>query len=419
MSVLCQSRRGLRTAHRSQAAQLAASSCNNTSHGSRTTRAAGRTYSAAVWAALGLAALAGCVPPGGGNGNDNVEGRVITTIAGTGTAGFAGDGGPATSAQLNAPADVCVRANGQIIIADTGNHRVRSIDPDTGVITTIAGTGEMTGDGALPEPAGVVFDESDGNFYVAAWGGAVVFRYDADGAREIVAGQEAAEGCDDANAGNATAATIQRPRSVALLEDGSLLFSEQGCHRIRQVTPDGNLVSFAGTGTPGYSGDLGLAVEAELAADTTEPAAPNLGIGLSPESPPDELYIADSGNHVIREVNLRNGEIDTFAGTGVAGYLDGPPGQAMFRSPATVVVDPFHEVYVADTGNHAVRRVDSLGTEVSTIAGTGTAGFSGDGGAAAAALLNGPRSLFVTEDGTVYIADTGNHRVRKVTPASP
>lgn len=350
-----------------------------------------------------LCGLAGCpAPPASGSAG------AVETVAGTGVAGFSGDGGPARAAQLNNPSDVFVRPDGQVVIIDTGSNRVRVIDPATGVISTLAGDGVNT----LSMPTGAAFD-ADGTLYVASWGDHSVYRFAASAAAERIAGVGASGCAANSPEGLASEIPLSLPRSVAI-SGTDLLIAEQGCHRVRSVSLlDGALRAFAGTGEPGYSGDGGQAVNARFAAAIGDPPTPSFGFGLSPESPPDELYIADSANHVIREVDLFTGRIETFAGAGVAGFVDGPPDEARFNQPAGVTTSSDHAVWVADTGNHAIRRIDPLGVTVTTVIGTGVAGFNGHGLPARQTQLNRPTGVFVTDTGDVYVADTGNHCIRR------
>ena len=339
------------------------------------------------------------------------QGR-IATIAGTGIAGYDGDGGDATQAQLNTPVDVVVRPWGDIIVVDLGNHRVRSIAATMGGITTIAGTGERQGSGALNRPSDIAF-AADG-YFVVSWADHVVFRYAQDGTREAVVGT-GEPGC----AGGAAAgpAVTSWPRSVGIAGDGSVLFAEQGCLRIRALSPEGELTTYAGTAwSAGYGGDDGPASEAIFGGPYGDDSrvVPPFGFALSPEDPPDEHYIADTANNVIREINLFNGRITTFAGTGEAGFDNGSPEAATFNRPSAVFVSEDHTVWVVDTGNHVIRSIDPLQTEVTTAVGTGEPGYNGDGIAALDAQLNSPGGVYVTNDGMLYIADSGNHRIRQV-----
>ncbi len=338
-------------------------------------------------------------------------GAGISTIAGNGIAGFSGDGGPAVRAQLNQPLDVTVGPHGELVIVDFGNHRIRSISAVSGVITTIAGNGETSGPGALPYPTGVAFD-SDGTFYVASWGDHYVYHYLANGDREVVAGT-GSPGCGTNDPADPLLANISSPRSVAVLPNGTRIFSEQGCQRLRQVKIDGVLSTLAGTGEAGYSGDGGRPADALFTADLDTPLVPNFGIGLSSEFIPDELYVADTGNNVVREIKLFTDRIRTLAGNGEQGYLDGAPADAMFNHPSDVFTTFDHAVWVADSGNNAIRRIDPFGISVTTVAGTGVAGFNGDGIAPTEAQLDNPSGIAVSREGEAFVADTGNNRIRR------
>ena len=346
-----------------------------------------------------------------------VPAEPIVTISGTGTAGFTGEGSAAGSAQLDTPVEVAVGPSGDLIVVDFNNHRVRQIDAETGVITTLAGSGEPSGPGALLQPTGITFGGAE--YYVASWGAHRVFRY-RGGERTAVVGT-GERGCGDTvSGGDAAATAISWPRSVGLLADGSLLISVAGCRRVTMLAAEGGLAAFAGTGETGYGGDDGPAATATFGigeSDLSAVSVPPFGFALSPENPPDELFIADTDNHVIREVNLFNGTITTFAGTGDPGFDDGSPRLATFNRPTSLFVSADHTVWVVDSGNHAIRRIDPLQIEVTTVVGTGEAGYNGDRIAAAEAQLNHPGGVYVTDDGVMYIADSGNHRIRRVSLA--
>ena len=280
----------------------------------------------------------------------------ITTIAGTGEEGFSGDGGPAVSAQLSGPNGVAVDGAGNLYIADTGNHRIRRVNP-SGTITTIAGIGGngFSGDGG---PAGT--------------------------------------------------ARLSSPSGLALDAAGNLYIADTGNHRIRRVDPSGTITTVAGTGQPGFSGDGGPAVSAQLTAPK--------GVSVDGSG---NVYIADQEDLRIRRVDP-SGTITTFAGTGEWGYSgdNGPAVQARLRRPDGVAVDGSGNLYIADTWNRRIRRVDPSGT-ITTLAGTGEWGFSGDKGPAVQARLRNPDGVAVDGSGNLYIADTGNHRIRIVTLATP
>jgi sugar lactone lactonase YvrE len=339
---------------------------------------------------------------------------VISTFAGTGVAGSTGDGGAATAAQLSSPAGVVVDAAGNVYVADANNQKIRKIDT-SGTITTIAGTGVAgaAGDGGpataaqLAVPLGLAFDGA-GNLYVAASTTHRIRRIDTSGTISTVAGTGTAGSTGDGGA--ATAALLSSPSDVAFDAAGSLYIADRGNHRIRKVTAAGVISTFAGTGSIGFGGDGGAAT----AATIWTPYAVAVDSG-------GNVYIADNGNKRVRRVTSA-GTISTYAGTGQVAAAsgsggDGLPGTAaQLSSPLGTALDAAGNLYVADTGNHRIRRIDTNGL-ISTVAGTGTGGSVGDGGAATAAQLNAPQGVAFDAAGNLYIGDTLNNKVRKVTPA--
>jgi uncharacterized protein (TIGR03437 family) len=490
----------------------------------------------------------------------------ITTLAGTGVAGFRGDGGLAMTAELAYPAGLAMDAIGALYVADSGNQRVRKIF--NGVIGTVLGGGSAT---ALATPLAVgvdrnltlyVADASDtihsyslaGVWKAVAGIGAEGFSGDggpaslaaltmprdlafdlagdlilADGVRireinvqgviETVAGDDYLHALGDN--GPAKNAILLNPNAVTLDSSGNLYIADSGTNRVRQVLPSGVIQTFAGTGNAGYNGDGGTAVTAALnaplgvaaraaagliiadsgnqrvrlaaaslliqtvagsgtagqgpaglpaaktnldgpggicsdgganiyVADTLNnrvlriPAggvtAAAAGAGFSAGYAGDggpaaqaelnqpsacavdaagNLFIADTGNHAIREVTT-DGRIRTVAGTGTAGNSgnEGPATAAALNAPAGVAVDAYGDVYIADTGNHQVRLITADGI-LHAVAGRGSAGFAGDGASALSALLNAPAGLCVDGAGDVYFADRGNNRVRVLIPGTP
>jgi len=363
--------------------------------------------------AFGVAVLlfAGCTAPPPVDTSPvtpNSDGTV-STVAGTGDPGFAGDGARGTLARLSQPMDVALASTNALLIADFGNHRIRLLSLENGEITTIAGDGESDTPASLPAPCGVT-PRAGGGWLAVSWSAHRVEEFATDGSKVRTWGTgfaECAEG--DVNT-NATAAPLHAPRSAAVMADGSVLVSEQGCHRVRRFRGD-SIADYAGNGAAGYVGDNGPAVDAALQA-TDVADGPAMGIFLSPEDPPDELFIADTGNHVIRQVKLFTGRMETLAGTGAPGFVDGPPENAQFNRPTQVYSGRDHSVWIVDSGNHAIRHIDPLGTRVTTVVGTGVAGFNGDGRAPLETQLNNPSAVWVTPNGWVFVADAGNHRVR-------
>jgi sugar lactone lactonase YvrE len=347
------------------------------------------------------------------SGNNRVRmvapGGGITTVAGAGSASLWGDGGPATGSQLNTPGGVSVDSSGNLYIADTGNQRVRMVS--NGIINTVAGSGPITpayqGDGGqataaqLANPMGVAVDRA-GNIYIADSGNYAI-REVSGGLINTVAGNNAC--ClFQGDYGPAVKAVLSVPQGVALAGDGSVYISESGVGRVRKVLA-GIITTKAGTGVLGYSNDGASALIAQLS---------NVA-GLAVDSA-GNLYIADYGNSRVRMVTL-GGTISTVAGNGFPGYSgdNGLATNAQLSGPSGLAMDSAGNLYIADAGGNRVRVVSSTGF-ISTLAGSGQAGYSGDGGSAAAAQLNAPAGVAVDAAGNVYIADTYNNRVRKVAP---
>ncbi|MGH3843965.1 MAG: protein kinase domain-containing protein [Pseudonocardiaceae bacterium] len=330
----------------------------------------------------------------------------ITTVAGNGTQDSTGDGGPAALAQLYYPTGVAIDRSGNIYIAE--GDRIRKIDQN-GRISTVAGTGEsgFSGDGGpatkaqLGDPVTVAVDDA-GNLYIADRPNLRIRKVDAAGTITTVAGNGTPG--DVGDGGPAIAAELNGPTGVAVDQAGNLYIADTFNDRIRKVDPGGRISTIAGNGIPGYSGDGGLATSAQLALP--------LALVIDRDG---NIVIADSGNYRVRTVD-HHGTITSTAGTGPDYPGDGGPAtHAHLRGPYLAHVDKLGRLYIADSDNHRIRRVDPSGT-ITTIAGTGLPGYSGDGGDAINQKLNRPTSLLLDPAGNLYIADTDNHRVRKVTP---
>jgi uncharacterized protein (TIGR03437 family) len=391
-----------------------------------------------------------------------VANGVITTVAGNGTtgySGYSGDNGPATSAQLTEPSSVTVDSAGNLYIADTLNFRVRKVS--NGVITTVAGGGNIVSDNGpatgvqLYEPEGVAVD-ADGNLYIAdynrirkvsngvittvAGGGNVgsdngpatgVQLYEPEGVAVDAAGNlyiadtnnfrvcKVSNGVMTTVAGNggfgyggdnglAINALFNYPSGVAVDAAGNLFIADYGNNRVREVS-NGVITTMAGGGGYGYNGDNIGATSAQLAYPS----------GVAVDSA-GNLYMAERIGNRIREVS--NGLITTVAGSGplgchipnsgFSGGDDGLATSALLDCPSGVAVDSAGNLYIADTSNHRIRKVSD--GVITTVAGNGTGGFSGDNGPATSAQLFSPNGVGVDSAGNLYIADTFNHRVRKV-----
>lgn len=283
----------------------------------------------------------------------------ITTIAGTGTQGFSGDGGPATSAELDSPQGLAVDAAGNLYIADTHNQRIRKISAATGIITTVAGTG------------------------TAGYSG---------------------------DSGPAISARLDLPTAIALDAAGNLYVADSANHRIRRVSATGIITTVAGNGIEGYSGDNGPAIAAELDSPS--------GIALDAVG---DLYLADTHNQRIRKVSAATGIITTVVGNGTSGYSgdNASATSATLALPHGLTVDAASNLYIVDTRNHRIRKVDAATGKITTIAGDGVQNFSGDNAAATAASLDAPRAVATSHTGLVTLADTANRRVRQLDSNHP
>lgn len=278
----------------------------------------------------------------------NLPNDIITTVAGSGSGNYAGDGGAATNTSLCDPAGVTSDKAGNLYIADKDNDRIRKIDAN-GVITTVAGGGS-SGDGSV-----------------------------------------------------ATNASLNGPVRVTLDAFASLYIVDSYNHRIRRVDTNGIITTVAGKGTPGYSGDGGAATNAALNSprDAVLDASGN-------------LYIADTLNERIRKVDT-NGIITTVAGNGTSGYSgdNSAATNASLYYPSGITLDAYGNLFIADTSNYRVRKVD-INSIITTVAGNGNFGYSGDNGAATNASLNQPQGMNLDAFGNLYIADTSNQRIRRV-----
>jgi hypothetical protein len=336
-----------------------------------------------------------------------VEGTIVT-VAGTGVDGHDGDGGPATAAAIDHPRGIAALPGGGFVFAEPFANTVRRVGPD-GTITTIAGTGTagFSGDGGPATHAefrGVhgVGLLPDGGFVLADPGNERIRRIWPDSSITTVAGTGVPGFSGDGS--SAVAARIDAPRGVAALTDGGFLIPDTENNRIRRVWPDGRITTVAGTGMAGFSGDGGPATAAELSKP----------FGVAPTGDGGFLVV-DRGNQRIRRVSP-SGTITTAAGTGAAGFSGdgGLATRADVNEPHGAAALPDGGFLIADTFNHRVRRVWPDAT-ITTVTGTGVPGFSGEGGPAAAAQLNLPKALAVLADASGFlVGDSANNRVRLV-----
>ena len=329
---------------------------------------------------------------------------IITSIVGIGTAGFGGDGSPATKAQLNFPTGVALDSSGNIYIADALNRRIRKVAGTT--IATIAGNGVLSyaGDGGPPTaaqlntPQAVALDSS-GNYYIADTFNNVIRKVTPAGVISTIAGNGTAGSGGDGGA--ATSAQFNGPQGIAVDSSGNIYVSDTQNARVRKIS-GGSISTVAGNGTAGYGGDGAAATSAEL----------NVPIGLALDAA-NNLYIADTGNNLIRKVS--GGIVSTIAGNGLPGAAGdgGPALSAAVGNPNGLAVDTLGNLYIAD-GSARVRKVYPTGF-ITTIAGNGARGYSGDGGSAPFGMLSAPVALAVASNGNVYVADSANNAIRLLT----
>jgi uncharacterized protein (TIGR03437 family) len=343
---------------------------------------------------------------------------IVTTVAGNGAAGFSGDGGPATAASLNGPEGMALDRAGNLYIADTFNHRVRVVAAD-GTISTFAGTGfpGSLGDGGPAGAAQMILPtdvavDAVGAVYIADLGNSLI-RKVSGGTISTAVGNSG--GLPPRDGLGATAVRLGGPTGIALDAAGAIYITEGsigsgsgldgGVFRVWKVF-DSRIHVLAGVGARSFSGDGGPAALAQF--DT--PA------GMAYDAA-GNLYVADSKNHRVRKITPE-GIVTTVAGNALPGFSgdNGRATAAELNSPSDVAVDFNGNLFIADTGNNRVRMVFPTGI-IGTLAGNGNTAFFGDGGNSVAAALNRPQGVGVDLDGTVYIADTGNGRIRRVRSA--
>ena len=347
--------------------------------------------------------------------------EMIQTVAGTGTQGFSGDGGKATSASLNQPSGVFVDAFGNIFIVDTNNARIREVSPG-GIITTVAGSGccGYGGDGgqaasaSLNQPQGVAVDGS-GNIYIADTGNNVIRKVSAGGVISTIAGKDELVGYEG-DGGPAAQALLWSPAGVAVDAAGDVFIADTVNNVIRKISvATGDISTVAGgkaviaCGTDeGFDGDGGPATSAEL--DRPQ------GVFVDSSG---NIYIADTHNNRIRKVST-TGTITTVAGngTGVSSGDGGAATSAGLASPTNVVVDASGNIFIAVSLNSRIREVAAGTGIITTVAGDGVAGYFGDGGLPTNAGLNHPGGVAVDSSGDIFIADTGNNRIREVSASA-
>jgi sugar lactone lactonase YvrE len=323
-------------------------------------------------------------------GSNEVSGAravTVTTLAGSGVAGYAD--GTGAAAQFAGLLSIAVDSSGNIYVADNNNNRIRKIDP-SGVVTTVAGSGVAgyaDGTGAAAEfnsPQGIVVDSTGNNR---------IRKINTSGVVTTVAGSGVAGYAD----GTGTAAQFYYPEGVAVDSSGNIYVVDDNNNRIRKIDTSGVVTTVAGS-SQGYADGTGAAAQfyhpCFIAVDSS-----------------GNIYVTDQFNHRIRKITP-DGVVTTVAGSGVAGFADGTGTDAQFAYPDGVAVDSSGNIYVGDVNNQRVRKIDTSGV-VTTVAGS-TEGYAD--GTGAAAQFNYPRGVAVDSSGNIYVGDTGNPRIRKITP---
>lgn len=341
----------------------------------------------------------------------NATAQTITTIAG-GALLDGGDGGPATKAVLNNPYGIAIDPSGNIYFADRNNHRIRKIN-SAGIITTIAGTGKAgySGDGrpasraSINYPIGVASD-GNGNLLFSDRYNNCVRKIDLSGKGIITTIAGTGQPGYSGEGGLAEDAQLNGPAGILVGQNGNIFICDAYNNCIRKINEAGIITTFSGTATKGYYGEGRMAMEAEL----YEP------YGIAADSA-GNIYFTEYGNERVRKINA-SGIITTIAGTGIPGY-SGDGSQATLAGlnhPTGIAIDKNGNIIIADGDNNCIRKINTAGI-ISTIAGTGEPGFSGDNGPAAIAALSGPAGVALDGNDNIYFSDLGNNRIRMITQA--
>jgi sugar lactone lactonase YvrE len=363
----------------------------------------------------------------------------VCVVAGNGTTGFSGDGGAAREASMYRPTDVTLAPNGDLVVVDWNNHRVRSIDSD-GVIETLVGT-LMPGDGpadqsdreppgapgtevSLNHPVQVEFD-ADGVMWLPNWHNHKIRSYDpATGNTLVVVADTGPDDGNGANAGfggdegPAEDALVFFPVSAAFGPDGTMYFVDQKNLRVRTVDAAGIIHTVAGAGTFGFAGDGADALLASFSfVDSTTNPQPEPAGAIEVDDT-GVVYIADSHNHCIRKIDPTTGFVDSIAGTGAAGMGGdgGPALSAQLDMPTDIELGPDGRLYVMDTNNHRVRAIDLASGTIETVFGTGEDGATDEGGLPTETAIARAWGIEFDAEGALLVADTYNDRILRVTP---
>ncbi len=340
----------------------------------------------------------------------------ITTIAGTGAPGYAGDNGAAEKAALNNPFYCAFDKGGNLFVAESGNNAVRRIDARTKIITTVAGGKKgFAGDGGQPLGAAfgdvvcVVVEPKTGDLYIVDRVNARVRRVDAKTVVLTTVAGSATKGYGGDN-GPGINAQFKEPHDAVLDGRGGLLIADVADCRVRRLDlKSGIVTTWAGTGKRAHDGDNGPKEAASLWGARA----------LAIDKRNGDVYICEREGHAVRKVDGKTGRVSTVAGTpGVKGYAgdNGSALSATLNGPKGLCLDTDGNLYIVDTENHAVRCVEAKTGRIATVAG-GHKGLDGDNAQADKAGLNRPHGATLGPDGALYIADSENHRIRRVARA--
>lgn len=375
---------------------------------------------ALVGALIGLGVSPACdSDPCGDPGN-------ICTYAGNGHAGFNGDDEPLEDARFYWPIDIKFTASGDQYILDWNNHKVRRLLAD-GTLHTVVGT-DFVGDGDyatadLKQPGVMgteinlnhptqILERPDGSLIVVSWHNHKLRHFDPATGMAYVMGGRGAGYAGDGGPLDSPDLRFNQPAGGTIDKDGNIYLVDQRNQRIRKISADLEVVStIAGTGEVGFTGDGGDPMLATFSfpKGSNPPPAGTMAVDAD-----GNLYISDTLNHAIRKISADRKTITTIAGDGMPGFADGPGDASQLNNPRDLEIGPDGRLYVADEHNHRVRAIDLAAGTITTIAGTGEATYTDDGGPAIAAALNRPTGLEFDDAGTLYIADSHNNRIRTV-----